>query len=172
VDTLVNNAGGSFESPLESISSNGWDAVIDLNLKGIVNCTQIIGGQMRDEGNGNIVNIASVAGLDESPYMSHYGAAKSAIINLTNTLSFEWAPYNIRINAIAPGVIDSGGNVQASIDDTEIDREKVNRNVGLPEEVADVVQFLASPASSYVTGRTIPVAGVPRFDKEHRANEQ
>lgn len=112
---------------------------------------------------------ASQAGIDGLPGMSPYGAAKAAIINLTKTIAYEWSVYNVRVNAIAPGsiaterIVDRHGSNYPSAD--EIDRETVARRVGKPEEVADIARVLASPAASYMTGVTVPVAGVPRHER-------
>ena len=121
--------------------------------------------QEQDDG-GVIVNFASVAGTDGSPYMSHYGAAKAGVVNLTTTLAYEYAPHDIRVNCIAPGFVATPGVAsQMGIDADDVDREEVQRRMGLSEEIADIVQFLASDAASYIVGETITAKGVPDIEE-------
>ena len=167
VDVLVNNAGASFMADFEDISENGWKTIVDINLHGTYHCCQSAGANMRDNDGGVIVNLASVAGQRGSPMMSHYGAAKAAVINFTTTLSYEWADDGVRVNCIAPGLVATPGVAsQMGVEAGEIDRTEVDRQIGVPEEVADLAQFLASPASSYVIGETVTIAGVPRLERE------
>ncbi|WP_332898957.1 SDR family NAD(P)-dependent oxidoreductase [Haladaptatus sp. CMSO5] len=164
VNTLVNNAGASFMADFEDISENGWKTIVDINLHGTYHCSQAAGAVMRERGGGSIVNIASVAGQQGSPYMSHYGASKSAVINLTKSLSFEWADDDVRVNGIAPGFVATPGvESQMGVTGENIDRTEVKRRIGVSEEIADIAQFLASPASSYIVGETITAQGVPRI---------
>lgn len=161
LDTLVNNAGASFMANFDDISENGWKTIVDINLHGTYHCTQAAGDYLAD-GGGTVINLSSVAGQIGSPYMSHYGAAKAGIINLTSTLASEWAGNGVRVNCIAPGFVATPGvETQMGITADEVDRTDVDRQIGRSEEIADVAQFLASPASSYVVGETITVAGVP-----------
>lgn len=164
IDVLVNNAGGEFIAPFEEISPNGWEAIVDLNLNGTVHCTQVAGAVMRDGDGGSIINISSINGQYAAPGESHYGAAKAAIIHLTETLAVEWAEYGIRVNCVAPGLIQTPGVAETlEISDDEMpSREQVDRRIGYPEEIADVVHFLASPSASFVTGETLSAKGVPR----------
>ncbi|MFC7154958.1 SDR family NAD(P)-dependent oxidoreductase [Halomarina halobia] len=166
VDVLVNNAGASFMAGFADISENGWKTIVDINLHGTFHCSQVAGAHMREHGGGSIVNLASVAGTDGSPYMSHYGAAKAGVVNLTTTLAYEWAGDNVRVNCIAPGFVATPGVAsQMGVTADEIDRSDVKRRIGLSEEIADVVQFLASDASSYVVGETIVARGLPRIEE-------
>jgi 3-oxoacyl-[acyl-carrier protein] reductase len=162
LDTLVNNAGASFMANFEGISENGWKTIVDINLHGTYHCTQAAGEVMREAGGGTIVNFASVAGQEGAPFMSHYAAAKAGVVNLTSTLAFEWADDGVRVNCIAPGFVATPGVAsQMGVTADEIDRGEVDRKIGTSEEIADVTQFLASPASSYLTGETITARGVP-----------
>ena len=162
LDTLVNNAGASFMANFEGISENGWKTIVDINLHGTYHCTQAAGEVMREAGGGTIVNFASVAGQEGAPYMSHYAAAKAGVVNLTSTLAYEWADDGIRVNCIAPGFVATPGVAsQMGVTADEIDRKEVSRKIGTSEEIADVAQFLASPAASYLTGETITARGVP-----------
>ncbi|WP_327052190.1 SDR family NAD(P)-dependent oxidoreductase [Halomicrococcus gelatinilyticus] len=161
VDVLVNNAGASFMAGFDDISPNGWQRVLEINLTGTYHCTQAAGEHLKD-GGGSVVNVASVAGQQGAPYMSHYGAAKAGVVNLTRSLAYEWAGDGVRVNCVAPGFVATPGlEAQMGISADEIAREDVERRVGTSEEIADVVQFLASPAASYLVGETVAAAGVP-----------
>ncbi|MFC4543363.1 SDR family NAD(P)-dependent oxidoreductase [Halosolutus amylolyticus] len=165
LDVLVNNAGASFMAGFDDISENGWKTIVDINLHGTYNCLQAAEEHLKD-GGGTVINFASVAGTQGSPYMSHYGAAKAAIVNLTTTLSYEWAGDGVRVNCIAPGFVATEGvESQMGISADEVDRTEVERRMGTVEEIADLTQFLASPASSYIVGETITAQGVPRIEE-------
>ena len=164
LDVLVNNAGASFMAPFEDISENGWKTIVDINLHGTYHASQAAGEIMRDDEGGAIVNVASVAGQRGSPQMSHYAAAKAGVINLTTTLASEWAPEDVRVNCIAPGFVATPGVAsQMGVSADAIDRTAVERRIGQVEEIADIAQFLASDASSYVVGETITAEGVPQL---------
>lgn len=164
IDILVNNAGVSFLCPVEEISPNGWDAVVNINLKGTFLCSNAAGKVMIQQKAGKIINIASVAGIDGSPNMAHYGAAKAGVINFTKSLAAEWAKHNILVNCIAPGLIETEGvKTQMKLDPEGV-KETLKRSVSLarygqPEEIAYTVVFLASEASSFITGETVAVNG-------------
>ncbi|WP_135820919.1 SDR family NAD(P)-dependent oxidoreductase [Halostella litorea] len=161
LDVLVNNAGASFMANFDDISPNGWGTIVDINLTGTYHCTQVAGEHLKD-GGGSVVNLASVAGEQGAPYMSHYAAAKAGVINLTTTLAHEWAGDGVRVNCISPGFVATPGvESQMGVSADDIDREEVERRIGTSEEIADVAQFLASPAASYVVGQTITPAGLP-----------
>lgn len=163
VDVLVNNAGGDFPSSFEDISENGWKAVVDINLHGVFHCTQVAGEVMRKDGGGTVVNLSSMFGSEGIPNMTHYGASKAGVENLTKSLAVEWAPHDIRVNCVAPGFVQT----EALEEMTDWDgadlppRSTVDRQIGEPEEIADVIQFLASDASSFVVGETLAPRGVP-----------
>ncbi|MFB6269602.1 MAG: SDR family NAD(P)-dependent oxidoreductase, partial [Halobacterium sp.] len=145
----------------DDISENGWSTIVDINLTGTYHCTQAAAEYLKD-GGGTVINLSSVAGQKGSPYMSHYGAAKAAVINLTTTLSNEWASEDVRVNCIAPGFVATPGvESQMGVSADDIDREDVERRIGTTAEIADLAQFLASPASSYVVGETVTAGGVP-----------
>ena len=165
LDVLVNNAGASFMANFDGISPNGWATIVDINLTGTYHCTQAAGEYLKD-GGGSIINLSSEAGQDGAPYMSHYAAAKAAVINLTTTLGHEWASDDVRVNCIAPGYVATPGvESQMGVTADEIDRDTVDRTIGLSEEIADIAQFLASPAASYIVGETIRAAGAPDLMK-------
>ncbi|MFU8870180.1 SDR family NAD(P)-dependent oxidoreductase [Natronococcus sp.] len=165
LDVLVNNAGASFMANFDDISENGWKTIVDINVHGTYHCTQAAADHLKD-GGGIVINLASVAGQSGSPYMSHYGAAKAAVVNLTTTLSYEWAADGVRVNCIAPGFVATKGvENQMGISADEVDRTEVERRMGTVDEIADLAQFLASPASSYLVGETITAQGVPRIEE-------
>ena len=165
LDVLVNNAGASFMANFDGISPNGWATIVDINLTGTYHCTQAAGEYLKD-GGGSIINLSSEAGQDGAPYMSHYAAAKAAVINLPTPLGHEWASDDVRVNCIAPGYVATPGvESQMGVTADEIDRDTVDRTIGLSEEIADIAQFLASPAASYIVGETIRAAGAPDLMK-------
>ncbi|MBE2225246.1 MAG: SDR family oxidoreductase [Anaerolineae bacterium] len=162
VDGLVNNAGGQFASPAEYISLKGWTAVIETNLTGtFLMCREAYNRGMNVNG-GAIVNML----MDNSrgfPGMAHSAAARAGIENLTKTLAVEWARSGVRINAVAPGLINSSGLdnypeamrpiIEQTIQDTPAKR------MGTESEVATVITFLLSPAAAYISGETIKIDG-------------
>ena len=166
VDTLINNAGGEFVAPFSEISENGWKSIVDLNLHGTFHCTQAAGRHMRGEdgSGGSIINLSSVNGQHPAPNESHYSASKAAIIRLTETLAVEWAGEGIRVNCVAPGLIQTPGVAETlGIQEEQMPaRETVDRRIGHTEDIADVVQFLASDAAAFMTGETVTAKGVPR----------
>ncbi|MFC2005413.1 SDR family NAD(P)-dependent oxidoreductase [Chloroflexota bacterium] len=164
IDTLVNNVGGQFSKPFLEYSERGWDTIIEENLKSAFLCTQAVGRVMIEQKKkGSITSIASRDGIDPSPLMAPYGASKAAIINLTKTLSVEWGPHNIRVNAIAPSLIVTAGVREVFRERPEMFERRLKRvplgRLGEPEDVAKVALFLASDAADYITGVTIPVDG-------------
>ncbi len=164
IDILVNNAGASFMCPVEQMTPNGWDTIININLKGTFLCCRAAGKVMIQQKNGNIINIASVAGVDGSPRMAHYGAAKAGIINFTKSLAVEWAQHNINVNCIAPGLIETEGAKTQMELSPEVLAERMKavplERMGRTEDIAYTAIFLASEASRFLTGETIIVRGV------------
>ncbi len=170
LDIMVNNAGASFRAKPEEISINGWNAVIGINVNGVfLGCKWAARRMLQQGGGGTIVNIASIAGVYGSTMMSHYGAAKAAVINLTRSLAVAWARQGIRVNCVAPGPIVTEGYLDV-LKRTDPDAEKTYQAVanrvamgrwGRVEEIAYPCVFLASEASSFMTGETIVVDGGP-----------
>lgn len=161
VDCLVNNAGASFMAGFDSISPNGWETIVDINLTGTYHCTQAA-GEMLADGGGTVLNISSVAGQRGAPYMSHYAAAKAGIEALTRSLAVEWAGRGVRVNCIAPGYIATPGvEEQMGVSAEDINRAEVDRRIGESIEIADLARFLASDAASYIVGETVTAQGVP-----------
>lgn len=164
LDILVNNAGGQFPSTAEDISINGWNAVINNNLNGTWYCTQQMAKQFFiPQEAGVVVNI--IANIERGfPGMAHTGAARAGVENLTKTLAVEWAKYNIRINAVAPGIIKSSGleNYPPELLQGISDRIPMKR-LGSTQEVADLSLFLLSPMAAYMTGETVYIDGGQRL---------
>lgn len=167
IDILVNNAGiRSQMIPAVDHSVDEWDRVLDVHLRGTYLCCRRVGREMIKQQFGRIVNLASLAGMGGTAFRADYGPAKAAIINLTKTLAVEWARYNIRVNSVAPGIIETdlikNGVATGAKTATNIEkaiRRTPMRRSGLPEEVAGVALFLLSDDSSFVTGVNIPVDG-------------
>jgi NAD(P)-dependent dehydrogenase (short-subunit alcohol dehydrogenase family) len=163
LDILVNNAGASFVCPLDEVSLNGWNAIFGINATGTFLFSKAACQEMKKQNKGIIINIASIAGIDSSPMMAPYGAAKAAVINLTKAMAVEFSKYNIRVNCIAPGlIVTEAVQQQMGISPTqEYDRVPLKR-WGNPQEIAWPAVFLASDASSYMTGEVVCVDGGPR----------
>lgn len=163
IDIHINNAGGQYPGPAEELSVEGWRSVIDLNLNGTFYCTQAVARQMMRADGGSIVNIVASFGLRGAPGLAHSAAARAGVINLTRTLALEWAKHNIRVNAVAPGVIMTEGALsEMLIDPDGIERIEGTipmKRLGTPEDIAHVVTFLVSDAAAYITGETIAADG-------------
>ncbi len=160
IDILVNNAGGTYYSSLMNMSENGWDAVFKENIKSIFLCTKAAGAAMIKQKSGAIINFASRSGINAYPDNPAYGAAKAGIIHLTKSMAIELAPYNIRVNCIVPGEISTEGVKMASGGNyLDIGNQIPLGRRGEPDEILGGVIFLASAASSYVTGQTIVIDG-------------
>jgi citronellol/citronellal dehydrogenase len=164
LDILINNAGGQFPSAAENISYNGFKAVINNNLLGPFYVTQIMAKTFFiPQNDGIIVNI--IANMFRGfPGMAHTGAARSGVDNLTKTLAVEWSRFNIRINSVAPGIIQSSGLDQYPPDFLKGITDVIPmKRTGTMEETANPVVFLASPLASYITGETLYVDGGNRL---------
>ncbi|MEM2122510.1 MAG: SDR family NAD(P)-dependent oxidoreductase [Candidatus Bathyarchaeia archaeon] len=158
VDILVNNAGIAPVTPFLSITEEEWDEVIDINLKGCFLCSQAVAKLMieRNKG-GNIINISSISGFNPVSRTSVYSVSKAGVITLTRVMAMELAPYKIRVNAVAPGTIDTP--IIKDIDDKKIVGLIPWGRLGLPSDIAKVALFLASDDSEFITGSTIIVDG-------------
>lgn len=162
IDILMNNAGTNpYNGPLIDAEEWAWDVTMNVNLKGQFFLSQLAARVMRDQGGGNIINTSSVGGIRASS-LAIYDVTKAALIMLTQCMAKEWGKYNIRVNAIAPGVIKTKLS-ELLWKEPEMGKAAASNSallrLGEPEEVASVVLFLASDASSYVTGETIVIDG-------------
>lgn len=162
IDGLVNNAGGQFVSPAEDISAKGWHAVVETNLTGTFTMSRAaFQARMRETG-GAVVNIVMEMWTG-FPGMAHSGAARAGVVNLTQSLAQEWGSFGIRVNAVAPGLINTGGmrnyppHVTRHLD--VVAREIPAGRMGTEREVAGAVVFLLSPAASFISGATLRVDG-------------
>jgi NAD(P)-dependent dehydrogenase (short-subunit alcohol dehydrogenase family) len=163
IDILVNNAGGApFLSSVDTIRPDGFEKYFRINFMSAFYCTQAVVPILKEKESGSIVNVASVAGYIASPGLTYYSTAKAALINLTKTVAQEVAAFGVRVNAVAPGWIETDMNVVARRDPgwTEAIRSMIPLGRwGTAEEVARVVLFLASDAASYMTGSIVVVDG-------------
>ena len=164
VDVLINNAGASFVSKAEDISPNGFATIVAINLNGTFLFSRAVAKVMIEKKTGgNIINISSDSGVYGSAYMSHYGAAKAGVINLSRTLAIEWAPYGIRVNCISPGPIETKGVKEVLWPTKELQERAINatalKRFGTGLEIAWPCVFLASNASGYITGVNLQVDG-------------
>jgi len=163
IDILVNNAGTNVVfGSIFNVNEKAWDVTMGLNLKGSFFLSQAIAGAMRDQGGGNIINIASINGIRPRLGSVVYSISKAGVIMLTQALAQEWAQYNIRVNAIAPGLLRTKFS-EALWKNPLIAREYENNtalgHIGEPEDMVAAALFLASEASSYMTGQTIVIDG-------------
>ena len=168
LDILVNNAGTNFFAPAIDMEERAWDAVFNLDLKGLFFLSQAAARVMRDQGGGRIVNISSVSGIRVQVPTGHYSIAKAGVIMATKVMALEWAQYGVAVNCIAPGAVDTRlyDAIFSLLPDDQAREQKElaekripMRRVGKPAEIADCVLFLASEASSYMTGQTFAVDG-------------
>jgi len=163
IDILVNNAGMSVVGASEELEEKRWRQGIDVMLTGVFFCSQAAGKEMIKQKSGKIINIASVNGIGAFPERVSYGSAKAGVIQLTRTLGCEWARYNINVNAVAPGYVNTylvrDLAEKGVLDVAELANRTPAGRLAECEEVADAVVFLASEDSKYIVGQTIVVDG-------------
>jgi NAD(P)-dependent dehydrogenase (short-subunit alcohol dehydrogenase family) len=166
IDILVNNAGVAGSAPIVELPEDDWDRIIDTNLKGVYLCCKYAIPKMIQSGGGSIVNMGSVHGLVGRARVSAYNAAKAGVINLTKNLALDYVAYNIRVNAVCPGYVDTGlvrRYVNRCENPTEAYEELVRLHpmgrLAKPEEIAYAVLFLASDESSFITGSSLVIDG-------------
>ncbi|MCB0158257.1 MAG: SDR family oxidoreductase [Caldilineaceae bacterium] len=162
LDVAVNSAGIANRSPAEDLTEEAWDAVVDIDLKGIFLCTREEGRVMLGQGAGSIINIASMSGqiVNRPQLHSHYNAAKAGVIQYTRSCAAEWADRGVRVNSLSPGHTRTPMTVDAvpEMGATWLGNTPMGR-LGTPEDLQGATIFLASSASAYVTGHDLVVDG-------------
>ncbi len=160
IDILINNAGITRDSLLIRMKDEDWDNVLNINLKGTYLCTKYIGKKMMKQRSGKIVNVSSVVGIMGNPGQSNYSASKAGVIGFTKSIAKEFSSRGINVNAVAPGFIETDMTSTLSEDI----KKGYSKNVplgrlGSPQDIANLVMFLCSEESSYITGQIINVDG-------------
>ena len=164
IDILLNNAAGNFISPTENLSSNAFKTIVDIVLNGTFHCTQAVGKVMRENKSGVILNIVTTYAWTGSGYVVPSACAKAGVLALTRSLAVEWAKYNIRLNAIAPGPFPTKGawdrllpgDLKEKFDPAK--KVPVGR-VGEHHELSNLAAYLVSDFSSYINGEVITIDG-------------
>jgi NAD(P)-dependent dehydrogenase (short-subunit alcohol dehydrogenase family) len=162
VDILVNNAGACIHAPALEVTAEDWRHVMEVNVDALWSCCQVFGRHFVSEGAGNIINIGSMSGfvVNRPQWQPAYNASKAAVHHLTRSLAAEWAPHGVRVNALAPGYIKTD---MSPVDDPKFRRQWIEdapmQRYGTVEELAPAVVFLASDASSFVTGSVLVADG-------------
>jgi NAD(P)-dependent dehydrogenase (short-subunit alcohol dehydrogenase family) len=162
VDVLVNNAGACFHRPALEVPDEEWRAVWDVNVDGLWHCSRIVGAQMVERRKGAIVNIGSMSALivNRPQFQPAYNASKAAVHHLTKSLAAEWAPSGVRVNALAPGYVKTE---MSPVDEPQYQRHWVEdapmQRYAVPEELGPSLVYLASDASSFVTGSILVIDG-------------
>jgi len=160
LDILVNNAGVTKDNLLMRMKEEEFDQVIDINLKGVFLCTKAVTRHMMKQRSGKIINVASIVGVSGNPGQANYVAAKAGVIGMTKSVAQELASRNILVNAVAPGFISTDMTDALTEEQQEAILSRIPlAKLGTPEDVANVVRFLASDDADYITGQTIHIDG-------------
>jgi len=160
IDVLVNNAGITADARLARMSDQQFDAVIDVNLKGVFHCTQAVAEVMVGQGSGVVLNASSVVGLYGNYGQTNYAASKFGVIGMTKTWARELGPKGIRVNAVCPGFVAT--DILATMPEKVLDGFRAacwQSRIGSPDEIASVYAFLASDDASYINGVALEVSG-------------
>ncbi len=160
LDILVCNAGINMDSTIWKMEENEWDSVINVNLKGCFNYIRAVSQVFKNQKSGKIITISSINGLRGKFGLSNYSASKAGIIGLTKSVAKEMGRYNVNVNSVAPGFIETSmtASLSSEIREAAI-KESVLGRLGKPEDVANLVLFLASDEATYITGQVIQVDG-------------
>lgn len=160
IDILVNNAGITRDTLILRMKEEDWDAVININLKGAFNCLKAVSKPMMKQHSGKIISISSVVGIMGNAGQANYAASKAGLIGLTKSAARELGARNITVNAVAPGFIETEMTkvLPAEVRQSYLDNIPLKR-LGTPQEIAQTVLFLASPAADYITGLAVNVSG-------------
>ncbi|CAG7658050.1 SDR family NAD(P)-dependent oxidoreductase [Paenibacillus allorhizosphaerae] len=162
IDILINNAGINIRKPVEEFEDEQWDQVQNTNLKAPFICSRAVARQMKQQRYGRVINVSSMLGSVALPERSAYCSSKGGLLQLTKVLALEWAPYNITVNALSPGPIATELNTvvmnNPEVNNTFLQNIALGR-WGEPEEIAGAVIFLASGASSFMTGSSLVIDG-------------
>lgn len=162
VDVLVNNAGDCIHRPALEVTDAEWRRVMDVNLDAVWTCSQVFGAHMIERGRGSIVNIGSMSGqiVNRPQWQPAYNASKAAVHHLTRSLAAEWAPFGIRVNALAPGYVKTD---MSPVDEPQYRQHWIEdapqRRYATPDELGPAIVYLASDASSFVTGSVLVIDG-------------
>jgi len=163
LDILVNNAGIYYQDPIDEASEEDWNAIIDVNLKGVYQMSSHAIPELRRSENAKIINLASIYGIVGGPDSAAYCASKGGVANLTREMALDYADERINVNALAPGIIETAQNVEWRENNPELVEMWHDRSpwpeFGDPEDVADAAVFLASDRSDFVTGEILSVDG-------------
>ena len=162
IDVLANNVGISRFEPFLEITDENWDGTLEINLKGVFLCSQVVAAEMKNQESGAIVNMGSTNGILGEEGLAHYNASKAGVILLTKTMAIELAPHNIRVNSVCPGFILTELQLESGMSEETIQDYAslipLNR-YGRVEEVASAFAFLASEEASFITGTELVVDG-------------
>ncbi len=160
VDVLVNNAGVAEQKPFAEITVQDWERMFDIDVKGMYLCTQAALSDFLQKQAGCIVNLSSIWGITGASCEVHYSAAKAAVIGFTKALAKELGPSHIRVNCVAPGVIDTDMNAALTEETVDwLQEETPLGSIGTPEQVADAIFFLASERAGFITGQVLSPNG-------------
>jgi len=163
IDILVNNAGNHLKQEAMDMTAEDLLSVFNVHITGAFLLSKYVARNMKVQGGGSIIFIGSMTSLFGIPYVTAYSTAKTAMLGLIRTLTTEWSPWNIRINMIAPGWIDTAMSRNAFEGDPKRKEKVLGRTpmgrLGQPDEIGYVAAFLASPSASFITGTCIPVDG-------------